>query len=58
MCVICATIPATAAIGAKLNADQLGKPVQHRKPVLKVTGFAITLLVAASITYHTLIWQS
>lgn len=58
MCVICATVPAAAAMGAKLNADQLNKPIEHRKPVLKITGLAITLLVAASITYHTLVWQN
>ena len=55
---ICATVPAAAAMGAKLNADQLNKPIEHRKPVLKITGLAITLLVAASITYHTLVWQN
>lgn len=26
MCIICAAIPATAAVGAKLNADQLQNP--------------------------------
>ena len=55
---ICAAIPATAAVGAKLNADQLKKPEQERKPVSKVTGIVITLLVVGSITYHTLVWQS
>ena len=58
MCVICAAIPATAAVGAKLNADQLHKPVEDRKPVSKITGFVIALLVAGSITYHTLAWQN
>lgn len=57
MCMICAAIPATAAVGAKLNADQLQKPVQERKPVAKVTGIVIALLVASSVVYHTLIWQ-
>ena len=33
MCMICAAIPATAAVGAKLNADQLHKPAEARKPV-------------------------
>lgn len=55
---ICAAIPATAAVGAKLNADQLHKPVEDRKPVTKLTGFVIVLLVAGSITYHTLTWQT
>lgn len=57
MCIICAAIPAAAAVGAKLNADQLYKPVQERKPVPKVTGLVIGILVAASITYHTLVWR-
>jgi hypothetical protein len=55
---ICAAIPATAAVGAKLNADQLNKPVEERKPISKITGTAIALLVACSIAYHTLVWRS
>ena len=55
---ICAAIPATAAAGAKLNADQLNKAVEERKPVSKITGAVIVLLVAASVTYHTVTWQS
>jgi hypothetical protein len=58
MCMICAAIPATAAVGAKLNADQLSKPAEDRKPVSKITGIVMALLVAASITYHTLVWRS
>lgn len=58
MCMICAAIPATAAVGAKLNADQLQKPVEERKPISKITGIAIGLLIAASVTYHTLVWRS
>jgi hypothetical protein len=58
MCIICAAIPATAAVGAKLNADQLHKPEEERKPVSKITGIAIALLVASSVVYHTLIWRS
>ena len=58
MCMICAAIPATAAVGAKLNADQLHKPEDQRRPISKITGFAIALLVTASIVYHTLIWRS
>jgi len=58
MCVICAAIPATAAVGAKLNADQLHKPEEQRKPVSKITGIVIALLVAASVVYHTLIWRN
>ena len=58
MCMICAAIPATAAVGAKLNADQLHKPAEQRKPVSKLTGIAIALLVTSSIIYHTLTWQN
>ena len=58
MCIICAAIPATAAVGAKLNADQLQKPEEERRPIGKITGIAIALLVASSVVYHTLIWRS
>ncbi|HZJ24691.1 MAG TPA: hypothetical protein VFD54_15345 [Anaerolineales bacterium] len=58
MCMFCAAIPATAAVGARLNADQLGKPVEKRKPVSKITGVVIALLITASMIYHTLRWQS
>ncbi len=58
MCMICAAIPATAAVGAKLNADQLHKPEDQRKPVSKITGIVIALLVVASAVYHTIIWRS
>lgn len=58
MCMICAAIPATVAVGAKLNADQLNKPEEQRKPISKLTGIAIALLVTASIIYHTLAWRS
>jgi hypothetical protein len=58
MCMICAAIPAAAAVGAKLNADQLGKPVEERKPVSKITVMVIALLAAASIVYHTVIWRN
>lgn len=58
MCMICAAIPATAAVGAKLNADQLNQPSENRRPVAKLTGIAIVCLVAASVVYHTLIWRN
>ena len=58
MCVFCAAIPATVAVGARLNAAQLGKPIEARKPVSKITGVVIALLVTASVIYHTLRWQS
>ena len=46
MCIICAAIPATAAVGAKLNADQLSKPEEQRKPIPKITGIVMAVLVA------------
>ncbi len=55
MCMICASIPAAAAVGAKLNADQLDKPEGQRKPIAKMTGIVIALLISTSIVYHTLI---
>jgi hypothetical protein len=58
MCIICAAIPATAAVGARLNADQLHKPAEERRPIGKITGIAIAVLVAASVLYHTLIWRN
>ena len=58
MCVFCAAIPAAAAVGAKLNADQLHKPEEQRKPIAKITGIVVALLVASSAVYHTLIWRS
>lgn len=58
MCIICASIPATAAVGAKLNTDQLSKPEEKRLPIAKLTGMVIGLLVIASAVYHTLSWRS
>ena len=55
---ICAAIPATAAIGVKLNADQLHKEGSRRLPVSKITAGVIGLLVLASAMYHTLRWES
>ncbi len=58
MCMFCAAISVTAAMGAKLNAGQLAKPEEQRKPVAKVTGIMMAGLVVASIVYHTLVWRS
>ena len=58
MCMFCAAVPAAAAVGARLNADQLAKPEEERKPVGKITGIVVVLLVAGSIVYHTVTWQS
>jgi len=58
MCIICAAIPATAAVAAKLNADQLHKDASQRLPIPKLTGIIIGILMIASAIYHTLRWQS
>jgi ABC-type Na+ efflux pump permease subunit len=57
MCMFCAAIPATAAVGAKLNANQLNKPREERKPVSTITGIVIGLLFITSFIYHTLRWE-
>lgn len=57
MCMFCAAVPVAAATGAKLNADQLHKPEEQRKPVGRITGIVMVLLVAASVLYHTLAWR-
>jgi len=58
MCMFCAAIPATAAVGAKLNVKELNKPVEQRKPIFKITGFFMALLLAGSIIYHSLYWRN
>ena len=57
MCMFCAAVPVTAAVGAKLNADQLAEPEEQRKPISTITGITMTLLVAASVVYHTIAWR-
>ena len=57
MCMICAAIPATAAVGTRLNAGQLNRPVEQRKPIMKITGAMVALLLAASVIYHTVVWR-
>ena len=58
MCMFCAAIPATAAVGAKLNADQLQKEESRRLPIPKITAILIGLLVIGSTIYHTLAWRN
>lgn len=64
MCMFCAAVPATLAVGANLNAKQLrerreaderGEAVPEKKqiPVGKITVLAAGALVAASVVYHT-----
>jgi hypothetical protein len=55
---ICAAIPATAAVGAKLNADQLRQEESRRLPISKITAAVIGVLIISSAIYHTLQWQS
>ena len=57
MCIICASIPAAAAVGAKINASQLSQPEEKRKPIGKITGVVIGSLMIVSVIYHTLRWQ-
>jgi len=54
----CAAIPATVAVGAKLNADQLHKPEEQRRPISKIISLVIGILVIGSVTYHTVRWQN
>jgi hypothetical protein len=58
MCMICAAIPVTAAVGAKLNADQYHKEEARRLPIPKMTAVSIGFLMIASVIYHTVRWQS
>jgi hypothetical protein len=57
MCIICASIPAVAAVGAKVSASQLGQPEEKRKPIGTITGIIIGLLMIGSAIYHTLRWR-
>jgi hypothetical protein len=57
MCIVCASIPAVAALGAKMNVNQLNQPEEKRKPIGRFTGIIIGLLAIASVVYHTLRWQ-
>jgi hypothetical protein len=58
MCAFCAAIPVTAAVGAKLSADQLRKEEAQRLPIPTWTATLIGLLVIASLIYHSLRWQN
>jgi hypothetical protein len=58
MCMICAAIPAAAAVGAKLNADQIHKAESRRLPVARITALVMGTLMLVSTVYHTLQWES
>ena len=61
MCMFCAAIPATAAVGAKLNARQQAESRETQsagerlseKPVKAITAGVIVLLAIGSVVYHT-----
>lgn len=58
MCMFCAAIPVTAAVGARLDAKQKGEArdtgeERSEKPIKAITAGLIVLLLAGSITYHT-----
>ena len=64
MCIFCAAVPVTAAIGANLNAKQNvtrqtaekeGIEPPARKPIAKITLGALVLLAIGSVTYHTIL---
>jgi len=64
MCIFCAAIPATAAVGANLNAKQkatrraaedAGIELPKEKPIAKATVGAILLLGVASAVFHTIL---
>jgi hypothetical protein len=57
MCIICASIPAVAAVGAKISAGQLDQPEEKRKPIGRITGIIIGLLMIGSVVYHSLRWR-
>ncbi len=63
MCVFCAAIPATLAVGARLNAKQnqhlkaaeaQGQPPRSKQfPIVPLTIVAVSGLVVSSVIYHT-----
>jgi hypothetical protein len=63
MCVFCAAIPATLAVGARLNAKQnqrlkssevQGLPARREQiPIVPLTIVAVSGLVVSSVIYHT-----
>jgi len=65
MCMICASIPAAAAVGAKLNADQVKRMadtqdpagIRRSYPIPAVKGLIILFLLVASFLNHTLGWR-
>ena len=58
MCMFCAAIPAAAAVGVKLDADQKRKTAARRWPITKLTTLVVSLLLLASIVYHSLVYRN
>lgn len=63
MCMFCAAIPVAATVGVTLNGKQLeakreaqaaGVENPATKPVMVITAGVVVLLLAGSVTYHTL----
>ena len=57
MCIFCAAIPAAAAVGVKLNADQQKKEKSRCLPIPKITAILIGLLAIGSAIYHMSSWR-
>jgi hypothetical protein len=64
MCIFCAAIPATAAVGAKLNAKQIearqraeteGVQPPDGQPIARITLGVMGLLLVSSVVYHTVV---
>ena len=51
MCIICASIPAAAAVGANLPADQLGAPAEKRNTIWTITALCTWWRLATSLGY-------
>ncbi len=58
MCLICSTIPTTAALGIALDARsrsiarQQGRPLPRQRPFLWMAVVSIPLFIAVSIALH------
>jgi hypothetical protein len=63
MCMFCAAIPATLAVGAKIHSQQrqeeqrakagIERADAGKLPIKAMTAIAVTSLVVASLVYHT-----
>ncbi len=66
MCAFCAAIPVAAATGAAVNRKQVDAVKEARaagvedpktRPIAKITTGVVLVLLACSITYHTLTYS-